>query len=114
MAKKTSGEIKIKAGRDDITLRLSNGAIQDLEGYFDMSILEIAYAKLVGPKSRFSDIFVLYAAMTGRNISKHAERDEAAEEISSRIGLPRAIEAIHNCILSTLSPDIEGEQRGKR
>lgn len=104
MAKKYSGEIKVKAGDDDITLRLTSGAAQELEGYFDQSLIIIAHERLVGARTKFSDVFAIYAAMTGRNISSKSDRDAAAEEISSKVGLPRAIKAIHACLLASIGP----------
>ncbi len=106
MAKKTSGEISVKAGLETMTLRLTIAGIEDLEDYFDMSILEIAYSKFNGIKSRFVDMAILYAVMTGRDISKSKDRTEAAQEIFITIGVAVANEAIFNCMMNSLSPNV--------
>lgn len=114
MTKLTCGEVAVNDGRKDITLRLPIIIAQDLEYYYGISIMEVAFEKLKGVKTLIGDTVILYAAMTGRDISDEDDCAKAGEEVMSTVGIWQANNAIYQCMMANLAPDLGDDERGKR
>ena len=103
MAKKSSGEVTLKAGNINIRLRLDIGQMMEIEDHFDMGLVALISKRL--PECRIKDIAAIFTALTGGDLSDPDEVRQSAELIM-KIGLMEAAQAIGQCMQATLAPEM--------
>jgi len=108
------GEVGIPTTDGTITLSLPTDKMIDLEHYFGISIIKVAFDKMHGAETSLEDSTIIYAAMTGRDIGNDAECEEAAIEFRAKVGIWAGNKAMYECMMANLCPDIGDAERGKR
>jgi len=102
MARKLSGEGRLKVGARNVRLRLDIGTMMDLEDYFEMGLVPFLIERF--PQFRLKDIAVLFLAMTGGDFGDETEQKKAGAALV-KVGLAEAVTAISNCLEATLNPE---------
>lgn len=111
MAKKYSGEICLTTENRRITLRLEIGDTQELEDYFDQSILDVLLNKFNARTPQTQELLMVYAAMTGRDINDGGALIEACAEMTDEVGITAAIVGIKQCLWATVVSDDDQHMR---
>lgn len=107
MAKKYSGEICLTTEMQRITLRLEIGDTQELEGYFELSILDVLLKKFNARTPQTEELLMVYAAMTGRDINDGEALIEACTEMTDEVGITAAIVGVKQCLWATIVSDAD-------
>lgn len=108
MAKKYSGEVCLQTNSRRITLRLEIGAIQELEDYFQLSILDILLKKFNDRTPKTDELLMVYAAMTNRDINDGPSLITACSELTDEIGVASALVGVKECLWSSVVSKAKG------
>lgn len=93
-------------GRRKRRLRLTIGAMMDLEDHFGMGLVPFLAQRL--PEFKLKDLSTLFLAMTDADYTDPAAVRKAGEQLI-KAGLADAAIAISACLQNTLSPDVSGD-----